>query len=414
MNISITKCLFVLVVITFSCKENTYRENPEKIWKRHIIDSTLKGADGVRLLDVNNDSLMDIATGWEESGITKIYLHPGYDKVKDKWPSVVVGKTPSVEDAVFADIDNDGFFDVISSTEGDDKSIYINWAPNNSKSYLDSKQWASEIIPASQRNQMWMFTLPVQIDKSFGVDIVAGSKGNNAEVGWFQSPKNSRDLYAWKYYPISPATWIMSIVAEDVDNDGDLDLVITDRKPGSTQGLRWLENPGDSIKQTQYWKSHFIGAENLEVMFLDIADIDGDGLNEIITTETTNNKIHYFKKLDKSGQNWKQYQIDIPFHTGTPKAVKVGDINMDGNMDIVYSSENAKNKTGLIWLAYEDSVTDEKWKWYDISGVTGIKYDLIKLIDIDGDGDLDILTCEERHGKENKGLGVIWYENPTF
>ena len=28
-------------------------------------------------------------------------------------------------------------------------------------------------------------------------------------------------------------------------------------------------------------------------------------------------------------------------------------------------------------------------------------------VDMDGDGDLDVLTCEERDN-----LGVIWYENP--
>ena len=31
----------------------------------------------------------------------------------------------------------------------------------------------------------------------------------------------------------------------------------------------------------------------------------------------------------------------------------------------------------------------------------------MELIDLDGDGDLDVMTCEER-----KNLGVIWYENP--
>jgi len=43
-----------------------------------------------------------------------------------------------------------------------------------------------------------------------------------------------------------------------------------------------------------------------------------------------------------------------------------------------------------------------------VSGPEGIKYDRIELLDIDEDGDLDILTCEER-----AGLGVIWFENPT-
>ena len=43
----------------------------------------------------------------------------------------------------------------------------------------------------------------------------------------------------------------------------------------------------------------------------------------------------------------------------------------------------------------------------DISGSDGVKHDLVELLDLDGDGDLDVLTCEER-----KNLGVFWYENP--
>ena len=43
-----------------------------------------------------------------------------------------------------------------------------------------------------------------------------------------------------------------------------------------------------------------------------------------------------------------------------------------------------------------------------MSSDRGVKFDLVQLLDIDRDGDLDILTCEERDG-----LGVLWYENPT-
>ena len=49
---------------------------------------------------------------------------------------------------------------------------------------------------------------------------------------------------------------------------------------------------------------------------------------------------------------------------------------------------------------------------FDISGAPGIKFDLVRLLDLDGDGDLDVLTNEEQEART--GLGVMWYENPAI
>ena len=43
-------------------------------WPRHIIDNFSSGADGVRVADVNGDSLPDIATGWEEGEIGRAHV----------------------------------------------------------------------------------------------------------------------------------------------------------------------------------------------------------------------------------------------------------------------------------------------------------------------------------------------------
>ena len=59
---SITALFFLLQLsIAFS----TENKQP---WKRHTIDKSSIGADGIRMLDVNGDGLHDIATGWEEGG----------------------------------------------------------------------------------------------------------------------------------------------------------------------------------------------------------------------------------------------------------------------------------------------------------------------------------------------------------
>jgi len=213
------------------------------IWKRHVVDSTYSGADGVRTADVNNDGYLDITTGWEEGGYTKVYLNPGYKKIKHNWPSVIVGKTPSVEDAVFVDLDNDGALDVVSSTEGGDKKIFFNWAPKDAKDYLDGSKWESQVLPVSVGIMQWMYTFPAQIDGKNGFDIVAGGKNKEAKIGWFQAPKNPRKTNKWQWFPVHSASWIMSILMQDMDEDGDLDIVISDRKSGEIKGVHWLENP---------------------------------------------------------------------------------------------------------------------------------------------------------------------------
>jgi hypothetical protein len=41
-----------------------------------------------------------------------------------------------------------------------------------------------------------------------------------------------------------------------------------------------------------------------------------------------------------------------------------------------------------------------------------MKYDNLRLVDMDADGDLDVLTTEEGEGIFTAGDGVLWLENP--
>jgi hypothetical protein len=212
-------------------------------WKRHTIDDSSRGADGVRTADVNGDGLTDLVTGWEEGGVIRVYLNPGPKKSHDRWPAVTIGKVRSPEDAVFVDLDGDGRIDVVSSCEGRERSLFVHWAPKDRSKYLDESAWKTEPLPASAGKAMWMFCVPVQVDGKRGADLVAGSKGKDAGVGWFEFPDDPRNLAAWKWRPIYTGGWIMSLFEIDMDSDGDPDVVITDRK-GKNSGCRWLENPG--------------------------------------------------------------------------------------------------------------------------------------------------------------------------
>jgi hypothetical protein len=94
-----------------------------RAWKLHVADNSSKGADGVRLWDVDKDGLLDIATGWEEGGRIRVYRNPGPREATKPWPATTAGKAGAPEDAVFVDLDGDGAVDVVSSCEGKERKV---------------------------------------------------------------------------------------------------------------------------------------------------------------------------------------------------------------------------------------------------------------------------------------------------
>ncbi len=397
--------------------------NPaSKPWQMHVIGNA-KGSDGVRSMDINGDNFPDLVSGGEKGGRTDVFLHPGnINASKNKWQSVTVAKTPYVEDAVFADLDNDNSYDVISSTEMDDRKIYLSWGPKDKQKILDPIAWKTEILTESKGKTKWMYTFPIDLNKDGRIDIVAGSKGINAKLGWFESPQNPREIDKWVWHVLSDVNYIMSIFATDMDSDGDQDILISDRGKSfsddkdseddlAIQGsVRWLENPGLEQLDNK-WIQHYI-LENVHPGFITIADLDKDGLDDIVTA-AKQRQILISKRLSRTGLDWTTYQIDFPNNFGLSKAVSVADIDLDGKNEIIVSTNNKyEGSENVFYLKNNLSTFQGSWMAESISGKLGIKYDLIPLIDVDKDGDLDVVTTEEKTN-DKQGLGVIWFENPT-
>lgn len=369
-------------------------------WARHEIDASGKGADGVRLADANGDGLLDIATAWEESGIVRAYLNPGADKVAEPWPAVTVGQVASPEDAVFADMNGDGIADVVSSTEGEEKTVYVHIAPADD--YLNADGWTTQAVSRSQGKGQWMYAEPMDVDGNGSMDLVAGSKNDFAAIGSWRFPTTPGGRASWsRWYG---AGWVMSLVARDMNGDGRVDIVASDRK-GPRSGVLWFQNmPGSAA-----WPDTRIGPEaEHEAMFLDIADLDGDDRADVVLA-VKDGPIQFFRRLSQSGRNWRAYKIEMPEGFGTGKAVAVGDVDLDGAADVVFTCEGAKDKlSGVGWLKHGGDPTAGGWMSTDIGGPEGVKFDRVELVDLDGDGDLDAITSEE-----SDLLGVVWYENPA-
>ncbi len=378
-------------------------------WKRHTIDSSdraagKRGADGVRLADVNGDGLLDIATGWEEGGAVAVYLNPGPRKARDAWPSVTVGSVRGVEDAVCADLDGDGAVDVVSCAEGKVNRVFVHWAPKSKADYRSGDKWTTASFPESAERR-WMFALPMDVNSDGRLDLVIGAKNKNAMVGWLENPEDSRDTDAWKLHQLAPASWIMSLQATDLDGDGDEDIVYSDRF-GSEPGLYWLENSKDPATR---WQRRLIGARGQQVMFLSVGNLSAAASGKKLAKEVVCPTLagELFHCVRDAAGTWHESIIPLPFGLKAGKGVAIADVNLDGRPDLVTTSEAQREADDMVSVAWKER-TANGWVDHVISDARGRKFDRLEMLDLDGDGDLDLISCEEVHD-----LGVFWYENPT-
>jgi len=207
----------------------------------------------------------------------------------------------------------------------------------------------------------------------------------------------------------------------DIDNDGDMDVVITETNWKTGTALWCLINDG-----TGYLNKRKCGG--IFSFALELADIDGDGYLDVLlgAHEFENNVFTGIVWNDGSGNFPKHSKTSLPQHKkkwGTVPEVSAADLDNDGDLDIVYSRagklyvgtavqiiENLGNKKfkdhGIFPLveAPDDYVpVHEGNKWNDFIG-------MIKFRDLDKDGDNDIYLSSESH----KTNGAVVINNGNF
>lgn len=387
--------LLALPLIIHSCSPTPKQtaESPAAFWPIHTIDSTLYGADGVRTMDFNGDALPDLISGGEEYGATRVYLNRG-----DQQFEVMEFPSPQVEDALAVDIDQNGQMEILTFSEGSTQEITLHYAGADGN-------WISASVPASKGIQ-WMYGAAVQIIPDGPMEVIVGAKGNNAVIGWLKTGTDLNLVNEWTLHPIAAVGWIMSIEWLDIDGDGRRDVLVSDRT-GPNAAVKWYRNPGPDRLEGA-WTEHLVGLRNKEPMFLDVADLNGDGRLDIIAADIAEGVFYFEKEENNAGFRPDSLLFAYPEWAGTRgKSVACIDIDRDGDLEIVTSYEGAKERHGLIYSKL--NTQSGQWEHFPISDKPGIKYDKILPLDIDADGDLDLFTTEER--ENGNGLGVIWYEH---
>lgn len=275
------------------------------------------------------------------------------------------------------DLDGDGLEDIIASK---DQSGGIRWYRN-----LGTGAFAEpvEIVAASIANSI----VACDLDDDGDLDLVFSLQGGT--ISWCENLDGEGDMAA-------PAILIPTAVADHVqavDLNGDQlpELVFGHASGGSAGYARNLGSASFAAPQP-FPEGNSVFA----------ADLDSDGLPDIITSSHALGTLHWHKflRLDIDGVPEFGEPVliaeDMAF-AGIPSA---RDIDLDGTVDLLLTH---RQPDGVYWLSNLDGLADFGTPQMLGYGLPIPRY--IAFADVDGDGDEEVFTST--HFENN----WIWYEN---
>ena len=228
------------------------------------------------------------------------------------------------------------------------------------------------------------------MDGDGDLDIVSASFQDDT-IAWYEN--DGTDNPSWTAANIATtADGAVDVYVADMDGDGDLDIVSASE---SDDTIAWYENDGAANPS---WTAADIATSADGARSVYVADMDGDGDLDIVSASRWDNTIAWYENDGAANPSWTA--ADIATSAADARSVYVADMDGDGDLDIVSASYNDDT---IAW--YEnDGAANPSWTAADIS-TSADGAASVYVADMDGDGDLDIVSASIEDDT------IAWYEN---
>ena len=197
------------------------------------------------------------------------------------------------------------------------------------------------------------------------------------------------------------------IKSADIDNDGDLDLIVMSNYE---ETIAWFENlDGNGNFGPQ--RNIITGVAGLQ--WLTVEDMDGDNDLDVIFADTEN-LTHYWIENSNGLGNFSNVRTIVTFPSQEKYFYFIEDFDGDNDMDILcgyYEYTGPDPENPLAYMAwYENTGTNENFVLKRVFWLSNYKTAVRTYVeDMDLDGDSDIVVIYEWGGGATKY--IIWYEN---
>ena len=286
-----------------------------------------------------------------------------------------------------ADIDGDGDMDVLSASYGEgDVDDTVAWYENTDGqgTFGEQKVLGEHVGGASA-------VTTADLDGDGDLDVVFGTLGYyTGQVAWFENQGGGQ--FGTSRQVTQDVDGVESLDAADLDGDGDLDLISASFYDNK---VAWYPNQGGGVFGAQQLLAEDVAGATAALA----ADLDGDGDFDLALSGFMDDLIAWSENTDGQGTFAAPAVVSQAGAIGV-ETVAVGDLDGDGDLD-----------------ALAASVLDGVFSWFeniDGQGDFGPQRPIgqpdlgaiyIEAADLDGDDDLDVLTCNVTTAT------VAWHEN---
>jgi hypothetical protein len=288
------------------------------------------------------------------------------------------------------DLDNDGRLEYVVGQQYGEIYWYKYHAPG---------RWSRHLLGRGSPSDVGACVLDV--DGSGYPDFVTGG-------AWFRNPGVDRNPDCpWERHVYDPGlSAVHDVLAADLDGDGRLEVVTM----SDQNSLRWYKIPDAPAMP---WARFEVGAP--VHAGASVGDLNGNGYLDIVRTDV------WFENVDGDGQRWVEHPIGPntppppdfrPYFAFNATYSLVCDVNRSGVSDIVFT--DAEIPGGKIWWMENLDRRGLAWRRHEIAAPQEDAprrgaYHSLYVGDLDGDGDVDVLSCEmEAVGGEAPPRWYIW------